>query len=271
MAQHPKSVTSKSTPAPGALCGEPLVSVMIGHLVTRLEVEAGKSNGRLSAAEIRESAEKFLAEELPRFHASFQRSYDECTQRREEHRWAGIRKQPFDRILTKRFAHLFPARKGDDGGQGLLSRRVIPGFNLAINKMIGPMLYEQCQRKTRAIMDRHPTEHGGYDWGKIYADPDCLALTNDVLVVVAHYFSEFERRRSWFMELVNSHLARPTDDEELHANWQLTAHGFYELMRTLFVDMEATIAQHPERLKSRYGEQTLTALSEFLERLKIEL
>jgi hypothetical protein len=267
MAQKPKSLPT----TPTALCGEQLVSLMIGHLVTRLEVEAGKNNGVLAAQNIRDTCDKFLAEELPRFQSTFQRNYDECTQHREEHRWAGIRKQPFDRILTKRFAHLFPARKGDDGGQGLLSRRVIPGFNLAINKMIGPMLYEQCQRKTRAIMDRHPTEQGGYDWGKIYADPDCLALTNDVLVVVAHYFSEFERRRTWFMELVNSNLARPTDDEELHANWQLTPHGFSEMMRTLFEDMESTMTKHPERLKARYGEQTIRVLNEFLARLKIEL
>ncbi len=92
-----------------------------------------------------------------------------------------------------------------------------------------------------------------------------------MLVVVAHYFSEFERRRSWFLELVNSNLARATDDEEQLANWHLTTHGFSEMMRTLFADMETIITLHPERLKARYGEQTLAALSEFLERLKIEL
>jgi len=266
MVQRPKSTHSSDT-----LCGEQLATVMLGHLITRLEVEAGKHQGALTATAIRDTAEKFIADELAMFKATFQRSFDECTRRREEHRWAGIRKQPFDRILTKKFSSLFPARNGDDGGRNVLSRRVIPGFNLAINKMIGPMLYEQCQRKTRAIMDRYATASGGCDWNKVYADPDCLALTNDVLVVVAHYFSEFARRRTWFMELVNSNLASPADDEEVLANWQLTPYCFSELMRALFTDLEQAMTTHPERLGARYGEHTLTALGEFLERLKIEL
>ena len=260
------------TPSPSVtLCGEQISSLVAGHLVTRLEVEAGKNGGVLSTKEIRTIAEKFLAEELPRFQPAFQRSYDECTQRREEQRWSGIRKQPFDRILTKKFAHLLPARNGDDGDQGLLSRRVIPGFNLAITKMIGPMLYEQCQRKTRAIMDRYPTPSGGYDWEGVYEDPDCLALTNDVLVVVAHYFAEFDRRRSWFLELVNSHLARPSTTEESRENWQLTSYGFAEMMRTLFAELEQILTLHPDRLKSRYGEHTIAALTDFLKRLQVEV
>ena len=264
-------MAQRSIPPAPSLCGEQISSVMVGHLVTRLEVEANKNQGHLSAVEIRALAEAFLAEELPRFQATFQRNYDECTLRREEQSWSGVRKHPFDRILTKQFADLFPARKGDDGGQGLLSRRVIPGFILAINKMIGPMLYEQCQNKTRGIMDRHATTPGNYDWDAIYADPDSQSLTNDVLVVVAHYFADFDKRRGWFMDMVNSKLSRPTDEDKSQPNWTLTSHGFAELMRTLFVHLEKTLATAPERLRSRYGDHTIGALTALLDRLRIEL
>ena len=264
MAQRPKSTAQ-------SYCGTQITTLMVGHLITRLEVEAGKNYGFLSAGQLRTLAEAFLAEEMPRFQSTFQRGYDECTQRRDEHLWSGIRKHPFDRILTKKFAHLFPARNGDDGEQGLLSRKVIPGFNLAINKMIGPMLYEQCQNKIRAVMDRHPTNSGGYDWEAIYADPDCHSLTNDVLVVVAHYFSEFDRRRSWFMDLVNSKLSQSSDDDHTGPNWQLTSHGFAEMMRTLFADMEQTLSKNPEHLRTRYGDHTVTALINFLKRLRVEI
>ena len=266
MVQHSKPPSPTLTH-----CGERVSSVLIGHLVTRLEVEAGKRGGFLSTSEIRTLSEAFLTEEMPHFHSTFQRSFDECTERREEEKWSGIRKQPFDRIMTKKFAHLFPSRKGDDGGEGVLSRRVIPGFNVAINKMIGPMLYEQCQGKTRAIMDRHRSKHGGYDWNRIYTDPDCQSLTRDILVVVAHYFSEFDRRRNWFIELVNSNLAKAVGEDELHASWHLTQHGFAEMMRALFADLEASLTQDSDKLMARYGEYTITALESFLKRLQTEL
>ena len=137
----------KTQTQPNGLCGLQISTVMVGHLVSRLEVEAGKNGGTLSADEIRAAAQKFLSDEMPHFQSTFQRSFDECTTRREENHWSSIRKHPLDRILTKKFAKLFPPRNGDDGGLSILSRRVIPGFNLAITKMIGPMLYEQCQQK----------------------------------------------------------------------------------------------------------------------------
>ena len=252
------------------MCGVQITTLLVGHLVSRLEVEAGKNGGTLSAEHIRACSEKFLTDELPHFQSAFQRNYDECTILREEHRWSASRQNPLDRILTKKFAHLFPPRKGDDGEHGILSRRLLPGFSLAITKMIGPMLYEQCQRKALAIMQRHPTVHGGFDWRAIYADPDCLSLSNDVLVVVAHYFAEFDRRRNWFMALLNNNLAPVKADEDHHANWQLTNHGFAEMMRALFVTLEADLQSQPDKMLVRYGESTVHAISAFLERLKIE-
>jgi hypothetical protein len=271
MVQNPKT----RPPSP-PLCGEQLTSLVVGHLVTRMEVEAAQTGGMLTVPEIRAIAEKFLTAEIPHFHAAFKRNYEECTSRREEQRWSGIRKYPFDRILTKKFAHLFPARKGDDGGSGLLSRRVIPGFTLAIQKMIGPMLYEQCQRKTRAIMDRYTDQQSGYDWNSIYADPESQALANDVLVVVAHYFSEFDRRRGWFMDLINNNLAPPprqdltAPDDALSGHWQLTPHGFAEAMRALFNDLDQLLTTTPDQIRTRYGDHTVLALEAFIKRLNFE-
>lgn len=259
----PGKTPPKPPAPPSQKCGEANAGLVINHFLTRLEVEAAKAGGSLSAPEIRAIGQLFLTQDLPSFRQTFQRVFDDCTQRRDAQKWSGIRKQPFDRILMKKFAHLFPPRDGDDGGQGVLSRRIIPGFNLAVTKMIGPSLHEQCHRKTRAIMDRHPGS-GGYLWDDIYADRDARLLVNDVLMLVAHYFTDFAKRQAWFMDMVNGHLAPAQPDEGF---WQLTQHGFSELMRALFADLRHARRTAPKDLSARYGEQSTLALDKFLAEL----
>ncbi|MGE5514572.1 MAG: hypothetical protein ACM31D_02000 [Bacteroidota bacterium] len=260
-------MTDQTPPPPAGLKAcEAVATTMIGHFATRLEVEANRAGGSLSAAAIRDLAERFMAEEAVRFRPTLQRSWDSCTKAREARQWESARRNPFDRILAKPFAHLFPPRQGDDGGQGVLSRRMLPGFHLAVDKMIGPALFEQCQRKSQAILERHRQSGGGYNWDAIHADAETHALTSDVLVVVAHYFGNFERRRDWFMAVVNSNLAAaPATAPDAH--WQLTAHGFAELMRALFADLAARLAVDAATLRKRYGEQTVETVEGFFRRL----
>lgn len=246
---------------------ESIANTMIGHFVTRLEVEAHKAGGALTAQAIRELAERFLTEEAVRFQPVLKRSWDACSAARETVQWESARHRLFDRILDKPFAHLFPPRPGDDGDSGILSRRMIPGFTVAVTKMIGPALYQQCQQKAQAIIDRYRQDSGGYDWHAIHADPQAVALINDVLMVVAHTFAHFERRRDWFTDLVNSHLS-PVAPDAADAHWQLTNHGFAELMRALFGALKAELATNGQELRKRYGEQMVETAEGFLRRLE---
>ncbi len=253
-------------PEHGSRCCQSVGTTMVGHFATRLEVEAGKAGGSLSAAQIRALAQRFVESEQARFGGYYQRAWDECTLAREAHLLESARRMPFDRILMRRFAHLFPPRTGDDGGTGILSRRIIPGFNLAIDKMIGPTLYQQCQTKCEAIVERHAQGDDGWDWESVYADPDAKALVNDVLVVVAHYFTSFDKRRAWFMEMVNGHLARVrrgASDE----HFRLGESAFSALMRALFDDLAASLRADPQQVRSRWGDHTVEALDTFFRRL----
>ncbi len=250
----------------GARCCETIGATMIGHFATRLEVEAGKAGGALTAAQIRALAHRFVEREQARFGALYQRAWDECSLMRETHQLESGRRMPFDRILMRRFAPLFPPRTGDDGGVGILSRRIIPGFNLAIEKMIGPTLHQQCQGKCEAVLDRHALPGGGWDWETVYADPECIALVDHVLVVVAHYFTSFDKRRAWFMELVNSHLA-PAAHGAPDEHWRLGDSAFSALMRALFADLATSLRTDPRGIRARWGDQTHDALGEFLMRL----
>src|SRR5512145_1244747 len=97
---------TKADPPPpaGPKACEAIANTMIGHFATRLEVEARRAGGALSAEAIRALAERFMAEEAGRFQPTLQRSWDACTQARETRQWESARSNPFDRILAKPFA-----------------------------------------------------------------------------------------------------------------------------------------------------------------------
>lgn len=258
---------SDAPPPAGPQACAAIASIMIGHFATRLEVEASKHGGLLPAETIRTLAETFLAAEAERFDPVLQRSWDSCSRAREQWQWENARRQPFDRLLVKPFADLFPPRQGDDGGTGVLSRRLLPGFHLAVNKMIGPALYEQCQRKSQAILARHRRGNGSHDWPAIHADGETQALLTDVLVVMAHAFGNFSRRRDWFITVINSNLAAPVAGA-VDAHWQLSEHGFNELMRALFDDLGQRLRHEGAgALRARYGDHTVETLAAFFRHL----
>lgn len=249
---------------------EAVAETLVGHFAARLEAEARKSGG-LDAAAIRALADSFIAADSKRFGPIYQRSYEECSQARDLLLWEKARRNPFDRVLVRKFGHLFPARPGDDGSRdgGLLSRRVVAGFVKAVNMMIGPVLYDQCQRKCQAILERHRTE-AVFDWAGVYDDDEAIALTNDVLVVMSHYFSDFEKRRAWFITVVNSHLGAPEQDQPGDEDWQLDDAAFHQMMLALFEDLRHGLAKGSRALRSRYGENTLDSLAAFFARLEGE-
>jgi len=239
---------------------------MIGHFVTRLEVEAGKAGGSLSAARIRALAQHFIAAEQARFGTYYQRAWDECSHLREALQFEHARKRPFERVLMRRFSHLYPPRLFDEGRDGVLSRRMIPGFVLAIDKMIGPTRRERGERVCLDILARHSSAEGVCDWEAVHADPDIVALVDDTLGAVAQTFTDFERRRAWVIDLIDSHLA-PVESTSPEAHWTLGQSGFSVLMRALFAAFARRLQADPAAARAYWGDASFAAIAQFLHHL----
>ncbi len=160
MRQPPTAPTGPSAVADDPLPPEPEVMVchdlaasIADHLGDRLEAAAAAAP--LDASRVRALVEEFKAN-LLRFKPLFQRTAEACEAAHLQTVWEMERRDAFDRLLVKRFAHLFPTRPGDDGSEGgPLSRALLPGFTTALDKMIGPMLHTQCQAKAETVCARH--------------------------------------------------------------------------------------------------------------------
>lgn len=260
-------MTDRTPSAPLSPCCRDVGATMIGHFVTRLEVEAAKAGGSLSAATIRALAQHFIAAEQGRFGTYYQRAWDECSHLREALHFEHARKRPFDRALMRRFSHLFPPRLFDEGRDGVLSRRMIPGFILAIDKMIGPTRRERGEQVCADILLRHTSADGVCDWERVHSDPETIALIDDTLGAVAQTFGDFERRRAWVIDLIESHLAPADHPIAPDAHWLLGKSGFTVLMRALFRDFALRLQADPAAARAVWGDAAFASIAQFLHHL----
>jgi hypothetical protein len=236
---------------------------MVGHFATRLEVEAGRAGGSLTPAQIRAFARHFVESGQARFAGYYRRAYDDCTRTRRTQQIETARSMPFDRILMRRIAPLFPPREGDEGGSGVLSRRIVPGFHLVIDKVIGPTRHEACRAAAEAIVARHTRPGGGCDWAAVYADAEARLLANEILVAVALSFTGFEKRRAWLIAMIDDHLA-PAAAGAPDEHFRFGESAFSAMMRALFADLAALARHNPRSIRAHWGDHTFAAIEAFL-------
>ena len=183
----------------------------------------------------------------------------------ERELWDQTRKRPFERLLVKRFCHMFPPAESLDS-PATVSRRVIPGLFLAFEKIAGTEFMEQCQGAGRGIFREVRSARGEeFRWSDYYDDQAASELVDDLMVVVARSFKDFDRRFHWLLELINSHLAPVEGYEyegETDSPWALHPDGAKEMLRALFSKLRDNMADGDERLliERRYGENACELL-----------
>ncbi len=237
-----------------------LAETVISSLIDRLMAEARKRGGTLSLDDI-----EYLSVEMEKkteaLQAVFQHSFEEYVQSRERATWAKARKFPFDRVMVQKFVPLFADQGNLTFAEGGLSRRVLPGFFLAVNKMVGAEHVEDLQNRMQVVVDRHPASDGSgdADWYAVYGDPEAIDLLNEGLIAMAPYFDDIERRSRWFCHVVNTALAPAREDAAPEEKeWQMGNLAFASMFEALFKPL-APLVETPEsriHLNDTYGAAT---------------
>ena len=249
---------------------------ILDMFVARLEEESAKSQSAPSLESIRALAEEIKPREPEELHRTFLDSAKICLRAHEREIWDQARRHPFDRVLVRRFSRLFPSEGDLDTGGRFLSRRMLPGFFLAFEKMASSQLYEQCQSACKRVVRARKEELGGdFDWQEIYVNEEIVEMTNDVFMVIASHFDDFHKRTEWLIELINSHLALPEDfafEGEEVANWHMDEEGCLDLLRALFRPFEDRMSNDEGRrhIEHRYGHVAYKTVGNLLLELSIE-
>ncbi len=156
---------------------------------------------------------------------------------------------------------------------GELPRRFLPGFFLAMDKMLGEERIAEYERQCADIIERIQNERGqAFSWSDVYADQEANTLVIDPLVEIAVLFDNLERRAAWFVELVNTHLGDESDSRQHHdtGDWRLTDWTLQRLLRSMFSDLDNAYRNETLRvyIAERFGERTCATVEKVLGRIR---
>lgn len=234
-----------------------------------LRTRADAGGGRLGEADIEEAARAFKQPDSPTLAAICRAAWKDCGLLYDAEDRGEDRKASFERLLVWPFAHLLPrSGNGNAGGQSI-SRHVIPGYLAAIEDLIGPLLFGRHQERCRELVRSTRSARGGaFHWDDVYADPTSQLIVDDVLVLVAQEFADFDEQRDWFIGLVNDAMPAPTNGSG-HAA-ALDDEGFALIMNALFAHLAQDLRSKAgrARLVERHGEPAVERLRAFIGNLE---
>lgn len=245
-----------------------IAETVVASFCDRLVAEANRRGGVLTLQDIELLNEEF-ASKTEALQAVFEKSFEDYVRARERASFLQTRNYPFDRVLVRKFEHLFA--DGKDLDPTKLSRRMLPGFFMAMNKMLGPEVIETYQERCRKIVQRiRLGRDDNFDWNEIYADRDAKALALEAEVTIAGYFEDVDKRSAWFLEIINNNLApAPPGAPPQVASWRMMEGTFRRFLRALLADLKTELATSDgrTRITERYGIETCLKLAEVVRKI----
>ena len=178
-------------------------------------------------------------------------------------------------MIVKTFSHMLEDDSRKLRRSDSVSRRILPGFFMALSMILGPDKLEGYQGKCRAVVKLVRKAYGDkFEWEDIYESDDARAIVIDALTDIAHSFDNIERRAEWFIDMVNSHLPPPDDSTtQTEAEWAFSTEGFKPFFRTLMTDLNDALESEGGRLliTRRHGVEETVELVEMMKSLAVGL
>jgi hypothetical protein len=241
-----------------------LVETIVGTFTERLKSEVAKRGGRLTAADIDRIAQE-LDGKRAQLEAVFRKTFESYVQARERAAFDHAREFPFDRLIVNTFAELFSPKRAELDGDDRVTRKVLPGFFMALDRMLPPERLAEYQERCRAIVGRIAGgDENVLDWRLLYADPEANVLLIDALAALVPHFEAYEKRRLWFLPLVNDNLQKDGTDD-----WELSPRGFINLTLAMFLPLRNELRDITGRARmvERYGPADCQNLQRILDKM----
>lgn len=272
-APRPAPVAARPAPAPKAPMGrlpspqeqsERLAKTVVGTFVERIKQEAGRKGGTLTLEDIAALDEEF-AQRTVALQTAFEKTFDEYIRAaRADETWLP-REDPLRRLVVSAFDHLL-ADETQAGKPGALSRRLLPGFFMAMGLMMGPDAVESFERRAKTIVSRNRLLNDeAKTWARVLEDPEAASLRLEALVAIAVHFANPDKRAAWFVDMVNNYLPEASEGAA-DAGWRLSRPAYERLIDALFTPvMKAITGQaNRESFARQFGHETLSAVSDIM-------
>ena len=273
----PTGETEKSgTPAktPASPC-QALAETVVGSFVERLKAEARRKGGSLTMEDV-EALNREFQKKTKALQALFEQSFEEFVRSQGGQPRDHTRHDPFERLMVHRISHLFVEGQALLGEDDAVSRRILPGFFMALDMMLGADSVARYRDTCARIAERVRDGHGGDDaWDEVHADKEANALVLDAQVAIALHCRDPDKRTAWMVDLVNGNLSPP--DSALGevgdvAAWQLTETACRAALRALLSDLKEALSTDAGRraLIELHGQKVCATLAEVMIQLEAE-
>ncbi len=273
MAKAKKRKSSKSPKQSTSVLCEKLAHTTLDLYVDYLQRALKTNPGlQLDSQELAFQTRQFKKEEKDRYLNRTQKVAEEWLDDFSLEQRGEARKRAFERILVKRFSHLFPPHEALDDDRAA-SRRLLPGLFIAFEQLAGSEFVQQCHVAGRNILKNVREEQGeDFNWNDFYKDPAINDLVDDLMAVVAWSFRDVDRRIQWLLNIINFNLAPPEDypfEGEGIEKWTLKKTGLVEILRALFSDFRDKLANQDSyrEMEQRYGQKASAAIRSLIESL----
>ncbi len=261
----------------GADASDELAKLVLDEFSFKIRSAAESSKEGLSARDIEGLIDDFMQKGRDKTLVNFQQKFEEILREHERDIWDRTRTRPFERVLIQRFCHLFPSEGELDKGNGLISRRLIPGFLKTMEQMVG---FEQCERfrrDTKELITRLKNDdEDHFRWYDIYDNRTANGLVDEALATAALTFDAFEKRITWLLFSVNAQLVTAeyfAFEGETVNSWKLDRLGLIAMLDALYAPLakQAKKAAGRTEIERRYGMRAAAAIGHLLMRIEAEM
>ncbi len=245
-----------------------IAKTVVGSFVERMKTEAQRKGGTLTLKDI-EALDHEFEKKTAALETLFEQTFQEYARSLVEDSGPEERRQhPFDRLIVGPFEKLLSGGDGPSMAKGGISRRILPGFFMAVNMMMGPDVMADFRIRAEKIFNR-VNHDGDFDWSNFLDDSASRDLRMDALISMAVHFANPDKRAHWFMDLINSHMAAPETDPETDPDWVLSRPGYERLVDALFSDLMNAVAspRAREAITKRFGPETCASVAEIMKGL----
>ncbi|MDP6068205.1 MAG: hypothetical protein QGG75_13295 [Alphaproteobacteria bacterium] len=223
--------------------------------------------GTTGAAELEALADRFRQSDAA-IKALLQDSFFRCNQARQNKEFDDKRENHLGRLVVEQVSPLFVEAGGNDPKDGGLSREILPGFFHALELAIGSgPLSDYHERCTAAFGRLREAAGDNFDWEDFFFDMEVMEVLTDLLVDFSRNFEDFERRKEWFIDLINQGMTgddganqKPVPDWRFgERHFIIFCAGLFRpLVEAMLVDMER------ERIALRFGPSEPDRIKSFL-------
>jgi len=190
-------------------------------------------------------------------------------------------RDPFSRILVKRFSRLLEDPNNRTLAQGALPRRMIPGFLAVVRLLTGGPNYDRMQERARELVSKRQTVPEDLAdpsfWTNLYNTDEGQAIAISVFITMASRFARYQRRKEWFLKVINNALdvaKKPKSISDDAWNWRMNDSHFVEMFTRVFIqDMKTMSLRHDFRaiLDAEFDDTAKTQVEEMLTHLREDI